>query len=88
MAIKHTRKRGFTIVELAIVIFIIGILATIVTVAYSGAQRRAENSKVLAAVATWEKTIRLYQVNNTMKLPDDWTCPDCGVEKDMFEPLD
>ena len=20
-------------------------------------------------------------------LPDDWTCPDCGVEKDMFEPL-
>ena len=21
-------------------------------------------------------------------LPDDWTCPDCGVEKDMFEPLD
>ena len=74
MAIKHTRKRGFTIVELAIVIFIIGILATIVTVAYSGAQRRAENSKVLAAVATLEKTIRLYQVNNTMKLPDDWTC--------------
>ena len=21
-------------------------------------------------------------------LPDDWTCPDGGVEKDMFEPLD
>jgi rubredoxin len=20
------------------------------------------------------------------KLPDDWTCPDCGVGKDMFEP--
>ncbi len=19
-------------------------------------------------------------------LPDDWTCPECGVEKDMFEP--
>lgn len=18
-------------------------------------------------------------------LPDDWTCPECGVEKDMFE---
>lgn len=74
MAIKHTRKRGFTIVELAIVILIIGILATIVAVAYGGTQRRAENSKVLAAVAIWEKTIRLYQVNNTMKLPDDWTC--------------
>ena len=21
-------------------------------------------------------------------LPDDWTCPDCGVEKDLFEALD
>ena len=20
------------------------------------------------------------------KLPEDWTCPDCGVEKDWFEP--
>ncbi|HEV55932.1 MAG TPA: rubredoxin [Phycisphaerales bacterium] len=21
-------------------------------------------------------------------LPDDWTCPDCGVGKDEFEPLE
>ncbi|MEN6590520.1 MAG: rubredoxin [Fervidobacterium sp.] len=21
-------------------------------------------------------------------LPDDWTCPVCGISKDMFEPLD
>jgi len=21
-------------------------------------------------------------------LPDDWTCPECGVGKDMFEPMD
>jgi len=21
-------------------------------------------------------------------LPDDWTCPDCGAGKDMFEKLD
>lgn len=20
-------------------------------------------------------------------LPDDWVCPECGVEKNMFEPL-
>jgi len=20
-------------------------------------------------------------------LPDDWTCPDCGAEKAMFEPM-
>jgi rubredoxin len=21
-------------------------------------------------------------------LPDDWTCPECGVGKDQFEPVD
>ncbi|HHU92578.1 MAG TPA: rubredoxin [Halanaerobiaceae bacterium] len=21
-------------------------------------------------------------------LPEDWVCPDCGVDKDMFEPYD
>ena len=21
-------------------------------------------------------------------VPDDWSCPDCGVGKDMFEPAD
>jgi rubredoxin len=21
-------------------------------------------------------------------LPDDWTCPVCGVDKDQFEPVD
>ncbi len=21
-------------------------------------------------------------------VPDDWVCPDCGAEKDMFEPYD
>lgn len=22
------------------------------------------------------------------RLPDEWVCPDCGAEKDMFEPLE
>ena len=22
------------------------------------------------------------------QLPDDWVCPECGVEKDMFEPVE
>ena len=22
------------------------------------------------------------------KLPEDWVCPDCGVDKDLFEPVD
>ena len=85
MTILKRRRTGFTIAELAIVMFIIGILAAITIVAYNGVQRRAENSKVLASVAAWEKTIRLYQVNNSFKLPDDWTC--LGTSANDF-PLD
>lgn len=42
--IKQTDKRGFTIVELIIVIVVVGILAAIVIASYSGTRNRAEKS--------------------------------------------
>ena len=41
----HFLRKGFTIVELAIVITVIGILATISLVVYNGVQDRAEYAK-------------------------------------------
>ena len=43
--ISRINKKGFTIVELLIVIVVIGILATLVITAYSGIQQKARNSK-------------------------------------------
>ena len=58
---KHAiRQQGFTIVELLIVIVVIGILAAITIVAYSGIQQRANNTAKYQAAATYEKTIQLY----------------------------
>lgn len=52
--------RGFTIVELLIVVVIIGILAAIVVVAYNGITTQANNAKTLSAANTWIKAIKLY----------------------------
>lgn len=41
---KHTFQKGFTIVELIVIIVVIGILASIATVSYSGSQKRAQKS--------------------------------------------
>ena len=55
---------GFTIVELLIVIVVIGIIAAIVTVAYTGIQSQAKNIKTVAAVDSWAKALQLYRVEN------------------------
>lgn len=52
------KQKGFTIVELLIVIVVIAILATISIVAYSGIQQRAKNTAIVDAAS---KSLRLVQ---------------------------
>lgn len=60
----HKRHKGFTIVELLIVIVVIGILATITVVAYNNITQRADNSRRLSNLKQWSTLIRTYQVIN------------------------
>jgi prepilin-type N-terminal cleavage/methylation domain-containing protein len=57
-------KRGFTIVELLIVIVVIAILAAISIVSYNGIQTRAENTKTISATAAWVEALQLYKIDN------------------------
>lgn len=58
------KQKGFTIVELLIVIVIIGILAAITVVAYNGIQQRADNTRRIAAAKDWQKLIVAYTSQN------------------------
>lgn len=57
-------KSGFTIVELLIVIVVIGILAGIVIVGYSGIQERAKAVAIINDLKNTEKALRLYQISS------------------------
>ena len=57
-------SRGFTIVELLIVVVVIGILAAIVIVAYNGIQQRAKNTQRVTAASSWLKLIAAYGATN------------------------
>jgi len=53
-------QKGFTIVELLIVVVVIAILAAITIVSYNGITNRANASASKSTAATWQKKVELY----------------------------
>ena len=66
MTVKQTKDRGFTIVELLIVIVVIAILAAITIVAYNGIQNRARTSAGSAAANSLVKKAEAYATLNAV----------------------
>ena len=57
-------QRGFTIVELLIVIVVIGILAAITVVAYNGVQGRANDTAIQSDLSNLATKLEMYKVEN------------------------
>ncbi len=64
MNVHAPQARGFTIVELLIVIVVIGILASIVIVAFNGIQARAQNTARFTELKSWQKAFDNYRANS------------------------
>ncbi len=62
-------RRGFTIVELLIVIVVIALLATVTIVAMNGLKNRAENTRVQTDLALLKKAIMVARDSEQKTLP-------------------
>jgi prepilin-type N-terminal cleavage/methylation domain-containing protein len=70
--------RGFTIVELLIVIVVIGILAGLTMITFNGVQVRARNAQVLSGVKTIESAMRQYATLNQRYITPTVSCLGTG----------
>lgn len=77
MSMKRKVQKGFTLIELMIVVAIIGILAAVALPAYQDYTKRAKLSEVILASSACRTSItEVYQSNNAGSLPTagNWGC--------------
>ncbi|MGC9172507.1 type II secretion system protein [Caldisericum sp.] len=70
------KRRGFTLVELAIVIAILGILALYAIPKYQGMVEEARTAQAKAQLGTVRSALAIYYAKNSGKFPDTQTFKD------------
>lgn len=68
--VVRSRKQGFTLVEIMIVVAIIGLLAALAIPAFMRSRRRAEVTKVANDLRVFAEGFRLYCLENGLYPPD------------------
>src|ERR1700735_189354 len=73
---RANASRGFTLVEILIVVVILGILAAIVIPQFTNASQNARESSLQSTLQTLRSQIQLFKLQHGDTLPDlvtDWT---------------
>jgi len=66
MCLRLRNQRGFTLIELMVVIVILGLLATLVIPRFRGSTERARRVKAIAQMKSIETALRLYELDNAL----------------------
>jgi general secretion pathway protein G len=67
---RNSIKRGFTLVEILIVVIILGILAAIVIPQFTNASQDARKNSLTSQLQTIRSQIELYKLQHNDKLPN------------------
>ncbi|MFM2480598.1 type II secretion system major pseudopilin GspG [Celerinatantimonas sp. YJH-8] len=63
---QHRRSRGFTLLEVMVVIVIIGLMATLVVPNLMGNKEKADQKKALADIVALENALDMYKLDNNV----------------------
>ena len=69
-AVSPTTRKGFTLIEILIVVIILGILAAIVIPQFAGASQDARTQSLRSTVQTLRSQIALYKLQHGDTLPN------------------
>jgi prepilin-type N-terminal cleavage/methylation domain-containing protein len=72
---RNTIARGFTLIELMIVIAIIGLLASVVLASLTAAKGKANIAKRLESAKQVENALEVYYINNNRLYPSTCSVP-------------
>ncbi|SDK14717.1 type II secretion system protein G (GspG) [Ferrimonas sediminum] len=63
---KHNRQRGFTLLEVMVVLVIIGIMASMIAPNLMGSKDKADIQKAVADIVSLENAMDMYRLDNNI----------------------